>query len=159
MDDLCMWISQRKALRRRCYGVGIRHPIWFAHSGTIICFSTGQWLNTPSGWLRAILPRRRVMEGCIRWPGLHNPPTSTKLRWFGISWISAQHMWEFLQDCWKSIPGEASWENAKCGYLKNLKNKIYFDLFNHFLFTTWFHMCYFIVLMSLLLFYNVENSK
>ena len=21
--------------------------------------------------------------------------------------ISAQHMWELLQDCWKSIPGEA----------------------------------------------------
>ena len=26
---------------------------------------------------------------------------------------SAQHMWEFLQDCWKSIPREAGWENAK----------------------------------------------
>ena len=25
--------------------------------------------------------------------------------------------------------------------------------------TTWFHMCYFIVLMSSLFFYNVENSK
>ena len=41
---------------------------------------------------------------------------------------SAQHMWE-LQDCWKSIPGEAGWENAKCvqschqrvATLKNLK--------------------------------------
>jgi hypothetical protein len=38
--------------------------------------------------------------------------------------------------------------------LKNLKYKIYFDLFNTFLFPKWFHMCYFIVL-----FYNVENSK
>ena len=27
--------------------------------------------------------------------------------------ISAQHMWELLQDCWKSIPGEAGLENAK----------------------------------------------
>ena len=26
---------------------------------------------------------------------------------------SAQHMLELLQDCWKSIPGEAGWENAK----------------------------------------------
>ena len=26
---------------------------------------------------------------------------------------SAQHMWELQQDCWKSIPGEAGWENAK----------------------------------------------
>ena len=31
--------------------------------------------------------------------------------------------------------------------------KIYLDLF------TLFHICYFIVLMSSLLFYNVENSK
>ncbi|CDQ78334.1 unnamed protein product [Oncorhynchus mykiss] len=23
----------------------------------------------------------------------------------------AQHIWELLQDCWKSIPGEAGWEN------------------------------------------------
>ena len=42
--------------------------------------------------------------------------------------------------------------------LKNLKYKIRFDLFNTFLLFTWFHMCYFIVLMSPLLFYNVENS-
>ena len=26
---------------------------------------------------------------------------------------SAQHMWEILQDLWKSIPHEAGWENAK----------------------------------------------
>ena len=26
---------------------------------------------------------------------------------------SAEHMWELLQDCWKSIPHEAGWENAK----------------------------------------------
>ena len=64
----------------------IRHPIWFALSGTIICFSTGQWPNTPPGCVRAIWPRKRVMECCIRWPGLHNHPTSTQLRWFEMSW-------------------------------------------------------------------------
>ena len=65
--------------------------------------------------------------------------------WDGLGWIgpqekqptSAQHMWELLQDSWKSIPGEASWENAKSvqsgqrqkgGYFE--KSKIYFDLFN-----------------------------
>ena len=48
---------------------------------------------------------------------------------------------------------------AKGGYLKNLKYKLYFDLFNTFLVTKWFHMCYFIVLMSSLLFYNVEYRK
>jgi hypothetical protein len=42
---------------------------------------------------------------------------------------------------------------------KNLKYKIYFDLFNTFLVTTRFHTCYFIVLMSTLLFEDVENSK
>ena len=26
---------------------------------------------------------------------------------------STQHMWELLQDCWKSIPGEFGRENAK----------------------------------------------
>jgi hypothetical protein len=31
--------------------------------------------------------------------------------------------------------------------------------FTHFLVPTWFHMCYFLVLMSSLFFYNVENSK
>ena len=45
------------------------------------------------------------------------------------------------------------------GYLKNLKSQIYFYLLNTFLVTTYFHMCYYIVLMSSLLFYNVENSK
>ena len=48
---------------------------------------------------------------------------------------------------------------AKGGYLKNVKYKIDLDLFNTFFcFTTQFHMCYFIVLMSSLLFYNVENN-
>ena len=66
----------------------IHHPIWFGLSGTIICFSTGQWPNTPPGCVRAIWPRRRVMECCIRWPRLHNYPTSTQLRWFGMSWTA-----------------------------------------------------------------------
>jgi hypothetical protein len=39
------------------------------------------------------------------------------------------------------------------------KSQIYLKLFTTFLVTTWFHMCYFIVLMSSLLFYNVKNSK
>jgi hypothetical protein len=58
--------------------------------------------NDPKHTSRYI--RERVMECCIRWPGLHNPPTSTKLRWFGMSWTaewrkSSQQvlMWELLQ--------------------------------------------------------------
>jgi hypothetical protein len=26
---------------------------------------------------------------------------------------SDQHMWELLQNCWKSIPHEAGWENVQ----------------------------------------------
>ena len=106
------WLPQHSAV--------IRHPIWFSHSGTIFCFSTGQWPNTPPGCIRAIWPRKRVMECCIRWPCLHNHPTSTQLRWFGLDRrvkekqpTSAQHLWALLQDCWKRIPGELGWENAK----------------------------------------------
>ena len=51
---------------------------------------------------------------------------------------SAQHMWELLQDSWKSIPYEAERMprvckaviKAKGGYFEEYK--IYFDLFNTF---------------------------
>ena len=78
---------------------------------------------------------------------------------------NAQHMWELLQDCLEKH-SRWSWlrECQECATLslrqrvatlKNLKCKIYFELFNTFLVTTWFHMCYSIVLMFSLLFYNV----
>jgi hypothetical protein len=77
---------------------------------------------------------------------------------------SAQHMWELLQGCWKSIPflfermpRACKGVKAKGGYFE--ESKIYFDLLNTFLVTLLFHVCYFIVLMSSPLFYNVENSK
>jgi hypothetical protein len=41
------------------------------------------------------------------------PPQSPNLNPIATVWyeldrrVSAQHMWEVLQDCWKSIPGEA----------------------------------------------------
>jgi hypothetical protein len=136
-------------------------------------FWTGQWPNTPPGCVSAIWPRR-VMKCCIRWPG---SPQSPSLYPIEMVWdeydrrvkekqpIRAQHMLELLQDCCKSIPGEAGWENdssaklssrQRLATLKNLKYKIYLDLFKTFLVTTWFLMCY---LMSSLLFYNVENRK
>jgi hypothetical protein len=46
---------------------------------------------------------------------------------------------------------------AKVGYFE--ESKIIFYLFNTFLVITGFPMCYFIVFMSSLLLYNVENSK
>ena len=47
-------------------------------------FNRTMTLNTPPGCVRAIWPGMRVME----WPGLHNHPTSTQLRLFGMSWIT-----------------------------------------------------------------------
>ena len=63
--------------------------------------------------------------------------------------------WSWLTECQKCAKLSSRQNMA----IWRLKYKIYFDLLNTFLFTTWFHMCYFIVLMSALLFYNVENSK
>ena len=60
--------------------------ITLRHGETIICSTTGQLTNTTPGCVKAISPRKRVMECCIRWPGLHNHPASTQLRWFGMSW-------------------------------------------------------------------------
>jgi hypothetical protein len=60
------------------------------------------------------------------------------------------------------LPHEAGWENVKCAKLSSRQKggyyTIYFDFLNTFLVTTWFYML-FIVLMSSVLFYNVENSK
>ena len=95
----------------------IHYPIWFGLSGTIICFSTGQWPNSPPGCVRTIWPRRRVMECCIIWPGL----------------------WDFLHEAgWDAKL--SSWQRVAT--LKNLKSKIYFDLFNTFLVTTWFNLLF-----------------
>ena len=72
-----------------------------------------------------------------------------------LSWTKKHKQWTL--DHWKSV----LWSDES-----NLRFSVpttvfvrYFDLFNPFLVTTWFHMCYFIVFMSSLLFYNVENSK
>ena len=135
-DDLCMCGSHREAWRR-CEGVlccwhrlwfiyysrhtipawlppaAICHPSWFALSGTVICFSTGQWPNTPPGCVRAILPRRRVMECCIRWPGLHNHLTRVKEK----QPTSAQHYVgtpsRLLEKHSRWLPHEAAWENTR----------------------------------------------
>ena len=123
---------------------------------------TPSW-DTPPGCVRAIWPRRRVME-C--WP-----PQSHNLNHIEIVWdeldcrvkekqpTSAQHMWDLLQGCWKSIPGEAGWENAKSvkSWRISKQKYIYISLTLFWLLHDSL-MCYFIVLMSSLLFYNVEHS-
>ena len=127
MISVC--ISNRKAWKMRCYGVGVlcwmlsdwiiiqftlttalcsdtpSHLVWL--SGTIICFSPGQWPKTPIGFVWAIWPRR-VMVCCLRWHGLHNHPTSTPLRWFGMSWTaewrkSSQHVLNICGNSFKTV--------------------------------------------------------
>ena len=77
---------------------------------------------------------------------------------------SAQYMWELQTHSRRSwlreyqVCAKMS-SRQREATLKNLKYKIHFDLFNTYLVTTCFHMCYFIVSMSSVLFYNVENSK
>ena len=69
-DTVCDLFRIQGTLNQHGYH-SILHPIWFGLSGTINCFLTGQWPNTPPGWVRAIWPRR-VVGCCIRWPGFHN---------------------------------------------------------------------------------------
>ena len=80
--------------------------------------------------------------------------------------ISGQHMWELFKTVWKAFQVKLVEGmqrvckpviKAKGGYFEESQIYIFFDLL--LLVTTLFHMCYFIVLMSSLLFYNVENSK
>ena len=66
---------------------------------------------------------------------------------------SAQHMWELLQECWKSIPGVAGWENDKS--VQSCHQGKGWLLFSILLVS----MGYFIVLMSSLLFCNVVSWK
>ena len=112
-DDLCMCGSHREAWRRSCdvwgcfAGIAVfriqgtlnQHgyhsnmqryaiPSGLRLVGLSLVFQQDIDLYTPPGCLRAIWPRRRVMECCIRCPGLHIQPTSTQLRWFGMSWTA-----------------------------------------------------------------------
>ena len=96
-----------------------RHPIWFALSGTIICFSTVfQQDNNPThlqvckGYLI-----KKESDGVLH--QMTWPPQSPDLNSIEIVWdesdhrvkekqpTSARHMSELLQDYWESIPGEA----------------------------------------------------
>ena len=144
--------------------------------GTIICFSTGQWPNPPPGCVRAIWPRR-VMKCCIKMTWL-STITRPQPNWDGLGWVGPQSegkaankcsayvrtpsrllekhsRWSWLRECQECTKLSL---RQRMATLKNLKYKLYFYLFNTVLVTTWFHMCYFIVLMSSLLFYNVENN-
>ncbi len=51
-------------------------------------FNRTKTSNIPPGYVKVISPRRRIMECCVRWPGLHNHLTYTQLRWLGMSWTT-----------------------------------------------------------------------
>ena len=82
--------------------------------------------------------------------------TCLKNSWTPSRLLEKHSSWSWLRECQECAKlSSRQWVAT----LKNLKYKIFFDLCNTFLVTTWFHMCYFIVLMSSPLFCNVENSK
>ena len=153
----------------------MRHHIWFVLSGTIICFFNRTMTKHTSKLCHGYLIKKES-DGVLH--QMTWPPQSPALNQIEMVWneldnrvnekqrTSAQHMWKLLQDCWKSILHEAGWENAKSvkschqseGWLlcKNLKYILTCLTLFWFLHDS---MCYFIVLRSSLLFYNVENSK
>jgi hypothetical protein len=134
-DDLRMYDSHREAWR--CDGAllvtlsviylefkahltsmattaAICHPIWFAVSGTIICFSTRQWPQDTSRLCNGYLTKKES-----DWE-LASTITQPQANWDGLDRrvkekqpTSAQHMWELIQDCSKSIPGDECQECAK----------------------------------------------
>ena len=84
----------------------------------LLFFNRTMTQHTPPGCVRAIWTRRRVMDCCMRWPGLHNHLTSTQSRWFGMSWTAeclayAGTPSRLLEKHSRWLPHKAGWENAK----------------------------------------------
>ena len=142
-----------------------------------MCFSIGHWPTThiqavqglfdkEGEWWRAAsddqaftITQPQPNWDCLGWVGPQSEGkaankcsayegTSSRL-------LEKHSSWSWLRECQECAKLSS---RQRVATLKNLKSKIYFDLFNTFLVTTWFHRCYFIILMPSLLFYNVENS-
>ena len=131
------------------HSAAIRHPIWFVLRRLFVFQQVNDPKYTSRLW-KGYLTKKKS-DGVlhqITWP-----PQSPNLNPIEMVWdeldirvkekqpTSAQHMWKLLQDCWKSIPGEACRECQECAKLssrqrvatlKNLKYQIYLDLFNTF---------------------------
>ena len=123
------------------------HPIWFGLSPTIICFSIGQWPNTPPGCVRAIWPRRRVTD----WY------TGSQPNWNGLGWVGQQRDVKAAKKCsaYVGTPSRLLEKHSRWSWLRECQecaklskasyfeeSKIYFALFNTFLVTTWFHVLF-----------------
>jgi hypothetical protein len=114
------------------------------------CFSLLIWV---------VLPNRAIF--CVPPLPCHNKndwlksikkETGTPVNWNAFQVTS----WSWLREC-KEYAKLSS--RQRVATLKNVKYKVFFVFLNGLLVTTWFHMFYFIVLMSSLLFYNVSNIK
>ena len=84
-----------------------------------VFFNRTMTQNTPPGCVRGISPRR-VMECCIRWLGLQNHPTSTQLRWFGMSWTEEWR--KSSQQVFRLLEKHSSWSWLRS---KRLLNSFY----------------------------------
>ena len=88
---------------KQCYAI----PSSWRLVGLLFVFQQDNVPNPPPGCVKAIRTRR-VIECCIRWPGLHNHPTSTQLRWFGVSWTaewrkSSQQVFSICGNSFKTV--------------------------------------------------------
>ena len=139
---------------------------------TIICFSTGQWPNT-SRLCKGYLTKKES-DGVLHqmtWPPQSPDRKPIEMVWDELDrrvkcsdyvgtpsrMLDTFSWWSWFKEG-KECAKLSS--RQRVATLKNLtsSNIKYLDLLDTFLVTTWFHMCYFIVLISSLLFYNVENS-
>ena len=119
----------------------------------------GEWWRAASDDLASTITRPQPNWDSLGWVGPQSEGKAANKcsAYVGTpSRLLEKHSrWNRLRECQECAKLTSK---QRVATLKNLKYYIYFDLFNTFLVTTWFHMCYFTVLMSSLLFYNVENS-
>jgi hypothetical protein len=133
--------------------------------GLSFCFSTGQWLFDQEGeWcsvasddLASTIPRPQPNWDDLEWVGPQSEGKAANKCSACVrmpSRLLEKHSrWSWLREyqaCAKAV-------TAKGGYFEESQVYNVFGLIKNVV-TTCFHMCCFIVWMSLLLFYNVENS-
>ena len=110
MDDLHMWFPQWS----------MEEEVWWCFAGNTVSDSFRIQGTANQHGYHSIL-QRSESDGVLHqmtWPPQSLNPI--EMVWDELDHrvkekqpTSAQHMWELIQDCWKSIPGEAGWENAK----------------------------------------------
>ena len=135
--------------------------MWFGLSGSTICFFNRTMTQHASRLWKDYLTEKESaasddLASTITWP----QPNLDGLGWVGLqsegkaankclayvgtpSRLLEKHSsWSWLRECQECAKLTS---RIRVAALKNLQYKIYFDMFNRFLVTTWFHMCYFLV--------------